>query len=400
MFVRLTAWAPRMRRWLSRSEWAVRLLGLPRSTADAGQRGLVLIQIDGLSRTQLECALADGRMPFLRRLLASEHYQTTPFYSGMPSSTPAVQGELFYGVRCATPAFGFRSSKTGEVVTMVSPEAAEQVEQRISQGAEGLRVGDGHGGQRGDGSLRRVPAGERPQKQPHAGQIVDVPEQHDAAVQEEEREQGPPADPPVQRGVERDRAAGDQDDRQSHEQPARVLDRDQPGEQRDDEIHGEIGQDGPFDLVEAVEDGVRPGLGQDVHAREMIGIVVERQVAGDRDRRERDDQQQDVGQRHLLPIGLRHALLADWRSRALARRGRAAKRRPGGSAALAPARADGQRNVAPAGLGSAARSSSTRPKGHRDRVGRKRHRTVIVRRVDGRLDCKRVVPPRQNAECR
>lgn len=141
MFVRLTAWAPRIRRWLSRSEWAVRLLGLPRETERPGEPGLVLIQIDGLSRRQLERGMAEGRAPFLRRLLTAEHYRTVTLYSGMPSSTPAVQGELFYGARCAAPAFGFRSSRTGQVVRMVSPEAAEEVERRIAQDAEGLLAG-------------------------------------------------------------------------------------------------------------------------------------------------------------------------------------------------------------------------------------------------------------------
>src|SRR5438067_1785772 len=43
-----------MRRWLSRSEWSLRFLGLSKIREPGAERGLVLIQIDGLSRQQLE----------------------------------------------------------------------------------------------------------------------------------------------------------------------------------------------------------------------------------------------------------------------------------------------------------------------------------------------------------
>ena len=62
---------------------------------------------DGLSRAQFERALGNRRMPFLRRLMAREGYQVETLYSGLPSSTPGVQGELFYGVKTAVPAFAF-----------------------------------------------------------------------------------------------------------------------------------------------------------------------------------------------------------------------------------------------------------------------------------------------------
>src|SRR5687767_706639 len=55
----------RVRQALSRSEWSLRLLRLPRSTSAETEHGLVMIQIDGLSRAQLEKALRRGQMPFL-----------------------------------------------------------------------------------------------------------------------------------------------------------------------------------------------------------------------------------------------------------------------------------------------------------------------------------------------
>ncbi len=134
------AWR-RLWRWLSRSEWGIRILRLSVSEHTACEPGLVLIQIDGLSRTQFERALARGRLPFLRRLMRREGYQLGSFYSGLPSSTPGVQGELFYGVKTAVPAFSFRDPQAGRVVRMYEAEVAEQVERRLQQQGRGLLEG-------------------------------------------------------------------------------------------------------------------------------------------------------------------------------------------------------------------------------------------------------------------
>jgi endonuclease/exonuclease/phosphatase family metal-dependent hydrolase/glycosyltransferase involved in cell wall biosynthesis len=129
-----------VRRWFSRSEWGARLLGLPKSQARA-QQGLILLQIDGLSRPQFEKALRRRRMPFLRRLLARDGYEVHTHYSGLPSTTAAVLGELFYGVRGAVPAFAFGLREEGRVVNMLDPNVAADVQRRISQGRIGLLEG-------------------------------------------------------------------------------------------------------------------------------------------------------------------------------------------------------------------------------------------------------------------
>ncbi|MGO8689964.1 MAG: hypothetical protein ACLQLG_10035 [Thermoguttaceae bacterium] len=131
----------RVRRALSRDPWAVRLLRLPCQPAPSGQPGLVLIQIDGLSRSQLERALHGRRMRFLRRLLRRKKYRLLTFYSGLPSATPAVQGELFYGVPCAVPSFCFRDRETGRPVRMFDPAPAAKVQARLSLLGEGLLRG-------------------------------------------------------------------------------------------------------------------------------------------------------------------------------------------------------------------------------------------------------------------
>ncbi|HEY8903359.1 MAG TPA: hypothetical protein VIM48_06610, partial [Chthoniobacterales bacterium] len=126
------------RRFFSRSEWAARHFGL-RTYDDAGEEpGLLLIQIDGLARSQLETAIAAGRMPFLQSLLRREGYGLRTFYSGLPSTTPAVQAELHYGVRAGVPAFSFVDRSRGEAGTMFDSEWAREFEARFAARGEGL----------------------------------------------------------------------------------------------------------------------------------------------------------------------------------------------------------------------------------------------------------------------
>ena len=96
-----------MRRRINRSEWAIRRFRLSTSEDSSTEPGLLLIQIDGLSRLQMERALRRKRLPFLNSLLRRQSYELSTFYSGIPSTTPAVQAELHYGVNCAVPAFSF-----------------------------------------------------------------------------------------------------------------------------------------------------------------------------------------------------------------------------------------------------------------------------------------------------
>ena len=131
-----------VRRSLSRSEWTARLLRLPLSRQTAASPGLVLIQIDGLSQREFERALQRGEMPFLRRLMQMEHYRLQPHYSGIPATTAAVQGELFYGVKGAVPGFNFMERATGRLVRMIEPAAAARVERALEQtGGEPLLRG-------------------------------------------------------------------------------------------------------------------------------------------------------------------------------------------------------------------------------------------------------------------
>jgi hypothetical protein len=80
-------------------------------------------------------------MPFLKRLLAREHYRLHTFYPGLPSTTPAVQAELYYGLRAAVPAFNFFDRIKKEHGVMAYPEWAKDFEASYAAQAEGLLKG-------------------------------------------------------------------------------------------------------------------------------------------------------------------------------------------------------------------------------------------------------------------
>ncbi len=131
----------RIARWLSRSYWTIRLFRLSKSEGTATTPGLILIQIDGLSLTQYQRGLREGNLPFLRSLREKQKYKDYAHYSGMPSNTPAVQGELFYGVKGCVPAFHFVDQPTGETFVMFDPKSAIEIERRLSENTEPLLKG-------------------------------------------------------------------------------------------------------------------------------------------------------------------------------------------------------------------------------------------------------------------
>jgi endonuclease/exonuclease/phosphatase family metal-dependent hydrolase len=142
MIGRIESYLRRLRRHVSRSEWLARLLRLPLSTGTEVSPGLVLIQIDGLSQPEFEKALQRGELPFINRLIRREHYRVHRFYAGVPATTAAVQGELFYGIKGGVPGFNFKERDTGRLVRMYEPAAAARVESRLAaEGGEPLLKG-------------------------------------------------------------------------------------------------------------------------------------------------------------------------------------------------------------------------------------------------------------------
>jgi hypothetical protein len=120
--------------WLDR---CVRRLRLGRAPTP-GRRRLLIVQIDGLSRAVLERGLAEGRMPFLGRLLASGAYRLHPMSVGMPTSTPAFQMALMYGVAPDIPGFHYHDKRRGADIYFPRAGDAAHVEETQAAGRLGI----------------------------------------------------------------------------------------------------------------------------------------------------------------------------------------------------------------------------------------------------------------------
>lgn len=72
---------------------------------DPDKRGLVMMEIDGLSYHHLKKALQDGQLPTLQRLMKENGYQLTRVDCGIPSQTSACQAGIMFGDNSDIPAF-------------------------------------------------------------------------------------------------------------------------------------------------------------------------------------------------------------------------------------------------------------------------------------------------------
>ena len=123
--------------WLDR---LVRRLRLGRAPSP-GRRRLLVIQIDGLSRSVLERGLAEGRMPFLARLLATGGYRLHPMSVGLPTSTPAFQMAAMYGVPPDIPGFHYHDKRRRCDVYFPRAGDAAHVEATQAAGRLGIVTG-------------------------------------------------------------------------------------------------------------------------------------------------------------------------------------------------------------------------------------------------------------------
>jgi len=90
-----------------------RRFGPPRSPAV--RRGLLLLQVDGLSHASLRRALLRGRVPAISALLARGSHTLHRWQCGIPSNTPAVQAGLLFGSRRHAPGYRWYDRAAGRL---------------------------------------------------------------------------------------------------------------------------------------------------------------------------------------------------------------------------------------------------------------------------------------------
>ncbi|MFT5573190.1 MAG: endonuclease/exonuclease/phosphatase family metal-dependent hydrolase [Cryomorphaceae bacterium] len=141
MIYRLETALRRVRGLLNRNRFVVWMFGLSKSETMSHDRGLIILQIDGLSRAELLNAVNSGRMPFIQTLIHNNVYTLHSVYSGIPSSTPAVHGEFFYGVKGCVPGFRFKRPQDKRPVMMLESSLALDIQQSLVQQGEPLLRG-------------------------------------------------------------------------------------------------------------------------------------------------------------------------------------------------------------------------------------------------------------------
>ena len=115
----------------------VRRLAARRSRARGVDPGLIILEIDGLSRHALERALRDGHMPTLARWIDRGSHRLVGWDCGMPSQTSSSQAGILWGDSFDIPAFRWFEKEHGRLLVSSRPADAAVVERRI-RGDHGL----------------------------------------------------------------------------------------------------------------------------------------------------------------------------------------------------------------------------------------------------------------------
>jgi CheY-like chemotaxis protein len=118
-----------------------RWMRLSPPSSPAPSRRFLIVQIDGLSSTILDRALAGGSLRNLQRLLARDELSRRDLAVGLPTSTPYFQAALMYGGRPDIPGFHFHDKVTGRERHFPKRGVAHQVEQRHAGGRAGILEG-------------------------------------------------------------------------------------------------------------------------------------------------------------------------------------------------------------------------------------------------------------------
>lgn len=95
-------------------------------------RGLLILQIDGLSLPSLRRVLERGRMPTVSAMLARRSHRLHAWSCGVPSNTPAFQAGFFYGNRENVPGYRWFDRAEQRVRVVSNPEDLRALEARAA----------------------------------------------------------------------------------------------------------------------------------------------------------------------------------------------------------------------------------------------------------------------------
>ena len=108
----------------------------------AGGKGLLVVQIDGLSAPILRNAIRVGLTPRMASWVRSGRYRLVEWDCAPPSQTPSSQAGILHGSNDDIPAFRWYEKERGRLMVANRPPDAAEIERRLSNG-RGLLAADG-----------------------------------------------------------------------------------------------------------------------------------------------------------------------------------------------------------------------------------------------------------------
>ena len=102
----------------------------------ARRKGIVMLEIDGLSYPRLMQAVEKGQMPFLKDLLISRQFTVVPYDCGVPSQTSSCQAGIMYGRNSNICAFRWYDKANHRVYSSNNTQDAAEMERRLFKGEQ------------------------------------------------------------------------------------------------------------------------------------------------------------------------------------------------------------------------------------------------------------------------
>ncbi len=111
----------------------------PFDSAGEPGRGLMMVEIDGLSYWHLQKALADGLLPTLQKMIDEDGYEVSRTDCGLPSMTSSCQAGIMFGDNFDIPAYRWYDKAQGKLY--VSAGDAAELNARYAHGQGLMRHG-------------------------------------------------------------------------------------------------------------------------------------------------------------------------------------------------------------------------------------------------------------------